>query len=142
MFYNIMLHAHSGLRWLVLIALIIALFQTFSRRGTAGQTMETKSALFTLILTHLQLIVGIILYVISPRVTFGANTMSDSIFRFVTMERVVGMVSAIVLITLGYSKAKKAELPFNKVFNYYIIAFILILIFIPWPFRAWGARWF
>src|SRR5699024_6797813 len=136
MFYNIMLHAHSGLRWLVLIALIIALFQTFSRRGTAGQIMETKSALFTLILTHLQLIVGIILYVISPKVTFGANTMSDSIFRFFTMEHFVGMVIAVVLITLGYSKAKKAELPFNKVFNYYIIAFIFILILITCNLRS------
>src|SRR5699024_5958951 len=99
-------------------------------------------ALVTLILTHLQLIVGIILYVITPTVTFGANTMSDSIFRFFTMEHFVGMDIAVVLINLGSSKAKKAELPFNKVFNYYIIAFILILIFIPWPFRALGAGWF
>lgn len=140
--YNILLHIHSGLRWLVLIALVIALFQTFSRRGTSGSIMETKSVLVTFILTHLQLLVGVILYFISPKVVFGANTMSDSILRFFTVEHVAGMLIAIVLITMGYSRAKKAELPFNKAFNYYIAAFILILISIPWPFRALGAGWF
>ncbi|MCW9708675.1 cytochrome B [Fodinibius salsisoli] len=140
--YNILLHTHSGLRWLVLIALIVALFQTFSRRGTTGSIMETKSVLFTFILTHIQLLVGLILYFISPKVVFGANTMSDSLFRFFTVEHLVGMLIAIVLITLGYSKAKKAEKPFNKAFNYYIAAFILILLSIPWPFRELGAGWF
>src|SRR5699024_12313616 len=115
MFYNIMLHAHSGLRWLVLIALIIALFQTFSRRGNAGQILETKSALFTLILTHLQLIVGIILYVINPKLTFGANTMIYIIFRFFTMDNFVNMINALLLISLPYSNAKLVELPFNNV---------------------------
>lgn len=140
--YNILLHAHSGLRWLVLIALIIALFQTYTRRGTTGNIMETKSVLITFILTHVQLLVGLILYFISPKVMFGANTMSNSMLRFFTVEHFAGMIIAIVLITMGYTKAKKAELPFNKAFNYYIAAFILILISIPWPFRELGAGWF
>ncbi len=140
--YNILLHTHSGLRWLVLIALIVALFQTFSRRGSTGSIMETKSVLYTFILTHIQLLVGLILYFISPKVVFGANTMSNSLFRFFTVEHLVGMLIAIVLITLGYTKAKKADQPFNKAFNYYIVAFILILISIPWPFRELGAGWF
>lgn len=142
MFYNILLHAHSGLRWLVLIALIAALFQTFSRRGTSGSIMETKSVLFTFILTHLQLLVGLILYFISPKVVFGADTMSNSLFRFFTVEHALGMLIAIILITMGYTRAKKAELPFNKAFNYYIAAFIIMLISIPWPFRELGAGWF
>lgn len=140
--YNILLHAHSGLRWLVLIALIVALFQTYTRRGTTGNIMETKSVLITFILTHIQLLVGLILYFISPKVMFGANTMSNSMLRFFTVEHFAGMIIAIVLITMGYTKAKKAELPFNKAFNYYIAAFILILISIPWPFRELGAGWF
>ncbi|MBN2731433.1 MAG: cytochrome B [Balneolaceae bacterium] len=140
--YNILLHAHSGLRWLVLIALIIALFQTYTRRGTTGNIMETKSVLITFILTHVQLLVGLILYFISPKVIFGANTMSNSMLRFFTVEHFIGMIIAIVLITMGYTKAKKADLPFNKAFNYYIAAFILILISIPWPFRELGAGWF
>jgi hypothetical protein len=140
--YNILLHTHSGLRWLVLIALIAALFQTFSRRGSTGSIMETKSVLFTFILTHLQLLVGLILYFISPKVIFGSDTMSNSMLRFFTVEHALGMIIAIVLITLGYSKAKKAELPFNKAFNYYIAAFIIMMASIPWPFRALGAGWF
>lgn len=140
--YNILLHAHSGLRWLVLIALVIALFQTFSRRGTTGSIMETKSVLFTFILSHIQLLIGLILYFISPKVVFGADTMSNSLIRFFSVEHLAGMLIAIVLITMGYTQAKKAELPFNKAFNFYIAAFILILISIPWPFRALGAGWF
>ena len=140
--YNILVSSHSGLRWLLLIALIVALVQTFSRRGTSGSIMETKSVLVTFILTHIQLLIGLVLYFISPKVVFGANTMSDSIFRFFTVEHLLGMLIAVVLITMGYTKAKKAEQPFNKAFNYYIAAFILILISIPWPFRALGAGWF
>lgn len=142
MFYNILLHAHSGLRWLVLIALIAALYQTFVRRGTSGSIMETKSVLYTFILTHLQLLVGLILYFISPKVVFGGDTMSNSLYRFYTVEHLLGMIIAIALITLGYVKAKKTERPFNKVFTYYMIALIIILISIPWPFRELGAGWF
>lgn len=140
--YNFLLHAHSGLRWLVLIALVVALFQTFSRRGTSGNIMETKSVLFTFILSHIQLLLGIILYFISPKVIFGGDTMSNSLIRFFTVEHLIGMLIAIILITMGYIKAKNAELPFNKAFNFYIAAFILILISIPWPFRELGAGWF
>lgn len=140
--YNILIHAHSGLRWLVLIAIIVALVQTFMRRGTTGSIMETKSVLITFILTHVQLLIGLILYFISPKVIFGANTMSNSMLRFYTVEHLVGMLIAITLITLGYTKAKKADLPYNKAFNYYIAAFIIILVSIPWHFRELGAGWF
>ncbi len=140
--YNFLVHAHSGLRWLVLIAIIVALIQTFMRRGTTGNIMETKSVLITFILTHVQLLIGLILYFISPKVIFGANTMSNSMLRFYTVEHLVGMLIAIVLITVGYSKAKKADLPYNKAFNYYIAAFIIMLVSIPWPFRELGAGWF
>lgn len=142
MFYNILLHLHSGLRWLVLIALIVALIQTFLKRGTQGNIKETKSVLFTFIFTHLQLLVGIILYFLSPKVVFGAQTMSNMLNRFFTVEHAFGMIIAIVLITLGYIKAKKAELPYNKTFNYYLVAFLIMMVSIPWPFRALGAGWF
>lgn len=142
-FYNILVSAHSGLRWLLLIALVIAVFQSFSKRGKFGEIKETKSVLITLILTHLQLLAGLLLYFISGKVQFGGNTMSNSVIRFFTVEHSLMMIIAVVLITVGYSKAKKAPKPFKIVFNFYLLALILILVAIPWPFRtALGAGWF
>lgn len=142
-FYNILVSAHSGLRWLLLIALVIAVFQSFSKRGRFGEIKETKSVLITLILTHLQLVVGLLLYFISSKVQFGGNTMSNSVIRFFTLEHSLMMIIAVVLITVGYSKAKRAPKPFKIVFNFYLLALILILAAIPWPFRAaLGAGWF
>lgn len=142
-FYNILVSAHSGLRWLLLIALVIAVIQSFSKRGKFGEIKETKSVLITLILTHLQLLAGLLLYFISGKVQFGGNTMSNSVIRFFTVEHSLMMIIAVVLITVGYSKAKKAPKPFKIVFNFYLLALILILVAIPWPFRtALGAGWF
>lgn len=141
-FYNILTHAHSGLRWLVLIALFIAISQTFAKRGKFGNIGETKAVLITFILTNLQFLVGLILYFISQKVQFGANTMSNDIIRFFTVEHTLMMFIAVALINIGYSKSKRATKPFNVSFNFYLIALILILISIPWPFRNLGGQWF
>lgn len=142
-FYNILVSAHSGLRWLVLLLLILAIFQTFSRRGKFGDIKETKSVLIALIFTHLQFLTGLVLYFISPKVQFSSATMGSSVLRFFTMEHVLLMIIAIVLITMGYSRSKRAPKPFNVAFNFYLIALVLILVGIPWPFReTLGAGWF
>jgi len=66
--YNGLLHAHSGLRWLVLLFLLVALFKGIS--GWMGEKEYTegdrKMALFALIFTHVQLLLGIVMYYISP----------------------------------------------------------------------------
>lgn len=142
-FYNILVSAHSGLRWLVLIFLFIALFQTFTKRGKFGDIKESRFVLLTLIFTHIQLLAGLILYFISPKVQFGGSTMGSSVLRFFTVEHSLLMIIAVILITMGYSRAKRSTKPFNVAFNLYLIALILILIGIPWPFReALGAGWF
>jgi len=142
-FYNILVSAHSGLRWLVLIFLLIALYQAFTKRGKFGDIKETPFVLIALIITHIQLLAGLILFFISPKVQFGGSTMSSSVLRFFTVEHSLLMIIAVILITMGYSRAKRSTKPFNVVFNLYLIALILILIGIPWPFReALGAGWF
>lgn len=138
-----MVSAHSGIRWLLLIFLVVAVFQTFSRRGKFGDIKETKTVLIAFIFTHLQLLLGLILFFLSPKVQFGGSMMSNSLYRFFTIEHLLLMLIAIILITVGYSRSKKAPKPFNVAFNFYFIALILILIGIPWPFRdALGAGWF
>lgn len=145
--YNGLVHAHSGLRWIVLLLLILAVGIAFRKVRSKSNYSESdrKIALFTLIGVHLQLVIGLVLYFISPKVEFFAGIMKDPVFRFYTVEHITLMLIAIVLITMGYSKAKRrdtAEGKFRAVGTYYGIGLLLILISIPWPFRGLGAGWF
>ncbi|MEP2772760.1 MAG: cytochrome B [Fulvivirga sp.] len=144
--YDILRHAHSGLRWLVLIALLVAIVSAFSKKGKSPYTAgDKKLALIALIFTHLQLVIGFILYFISPKVVFDGAAMKDSVLRFYLVEHMALMLVAIVLITIGYSKAKRLtddSKKFAKIGWFYLIGLILILISIPWPFRNLGGSWF
>ena len=95
---------------------------------------------------HTQLLIGLILYFISPRVSFAAGWMKDAALRFYGMEHLAGMIIAIALITIGYVKSKKGTGPqeiYKRIKLFYIIGLILILASIPWPFRAnLGGAWF
>ena len=138
-----LLHSHSGLRWVLLILLVATIFSVAGKRnGKVPFTAQDKKlSLFTLIATHLQAVLGLFLYFISMKVEFSGNTMSNPVFRFFTMEHTLMMLIAIILITLGYGKAKKGNA--NGVFWYYLIALVVILVAIPWPFRtALNAAWF
>ena len=152
--YQILQHAHSGLRWLVLIALIAAIINAFNKKSKISHidksdvsftSKDKMFGLFALIFTHIQLILGLVLYFISPLVQFSSGTMKNSVLRFYTVEHITLMVIAIVIITVGYSKAKRIEedaKKFKTIGVYYLIGLILILISIPWPFRNLGAGWF
>ena len=131
-----LLHSHSGLRWVLLILLVTTIFSVMGKRnGKVPFTAQDKKlSLFTLIAAHLQALLGLTSYFFSTKVEFSANTMSNPTFRFFTMEHTLMMLIAIILITLGYGKAKKGNA--NGVFWYYLIALVIILVAIPWPFRA------
>src|SRR5690625_6735094 len=77
-FYNILVSAHSGLRWLVLIFLLIALYQAFTKRGKFGDIKETPFVLIALIITHIQLLAGLILFFISPKVRSEEQRLNSS----------------------------------------------------------------
>lgn len=141
--YEGLLHAHSGLRWIVLILIIINIFNAIG--GLTGNKIFTskdkKLSFYALIFTHIQALLGLALYFMSPKVQFSGNTMSNSMLRFFTMEHTLMMLIAIVLVTIGNRMAKSGRV--KAVFWYYFIALIIILAAIPWPFRAeLGSGWF
>jgi hypothetical protein len=143
--YTGLVHMHSGLRWIALVLLIAAVFIALSRwQGRNGYTDgNRKLYLFTLISIHLQLVIGLILYFISPKVNF--SMISDKLYRFYTVEHLTGMLIAIVLITIGYSRSKRASDPTTKqrlIAIFYGLGLLLILAMIPWPFRNLGAGLF
>lgn len=148
MLNNILQHAHSGLRWVVLILLLWSVFAAFQgrRSGASFTESDRKRGLFTMLSAHIQLLLGLLLYFMSPYVKFGGDVMKDSLLRFYTVEHISLMVIAIVLITLGYTKAKGAtdnRAKFQAHFLYFLIALLLILVSIPWPFReGLNGNWF
>lgn len=143
-------HLHSALRWLIIILLLATIVDSLIRMYRPFKENERKLALFTLIAMHIQLLTGLVLYFISPamRGFFAAgDIMKNSVARFFVVEHLMGMVLAVVLVTVGYSKAKKQAESWAKhkmLFYYYFFAFIIILLSIPWPFRQAGANlgWF
>ncbi len=143
--YKMLLHAHSGLRWLVLLFLVLAIATAWSNWSKKADYPAGKMPLLGLIFTHVQLVLGFILYFISPKVQFASGVMKDSMLRFYTVEHISLMLIAIVLITMGYSKAKRQTEKargHKTIYTFYLIGLILILASIPWPFRNLGAGWF
>ncbi len=141
--YPALLHFHSGFRWIVLILIIVNIINAlggFSGKKVFG-VRDKKLSLFALISTHLQVLLGLGLYAISPKVQFSGSTMSNSVLRFFTMEHTLMMLIAVILVTIGHRMVKSVN--FKKVFWYYFIALVVILAAIPWPFRAaLGGNWF
>lgn len=144
---NILRHAHSGIRWIVLILLIVAIVNAYTKwkSGKLVSDKDKKINLFTLIFSHIQLLLGLVLYFTSPKVVFAAEAMKNSAQRFFLVEHIAMMIIAIILITIGHSRSKKAATntsSFKTVFWFYLIALVLILVSIPWPFQSYGASWF
>lgn len=133
-------HLHSGLAYLALLALVIifiyALIGALSNRQFTEK--DRKIALVGFILAHLQLLIGLVLYFVSPvgfSLLTGGGAMSDSAARLTALEHPLINILAIVLITIGYSRAKKfgeSRARFRSIYMLYAIGLVLILSRIPW----------
>ena len=139
--YEILQKAHSGWAYLVLLALFIAMLNSIfgmnSRREF--EPKDKRFALLALIATHLQLVFGLILYLVSPLGLASLGQMSDSSLRLTSLEHPLINLIAIALITVGWSKHKKGQenhAKFKAIAIFYGIGLLLILSRIPW------ALWF
>ncbi|MFN9116010.1 MAG: hypothetical protein ACK5XN_38680 [Bacteroidota bacterium] len=139
--YEGLLHLHNALRWIILILLLVALIQAFTKKEGL-----LKTSLWLLITAHITLLLGLFQYFNSKAVGFQmiermggmANVMKDSMARFWVIEHISAMILAIVLITLARGKSKKQL--YKKAALLYVIALLLILAAVPWPFREAVAR--
>src|SRR3990170_25860 len=107
--YTGLLHAHGLLRYFILIALLVVIIKALIglvNKQPYGK-WDNKLGLYLFIFTHMQLLVGLIIYVVSPFVKFGPDTMSDKATRYWTVEHVVAMLVAVVLITLARTTSKR-----------------------------------
>ena len=137
-------HLHSFLPYLLLTVLLFAFVRSvIAYRGQHSHSEgHRKNGLILLILAHTQLLIGGILYFVSPMSTSGLNnlgaSMKDPTLRLYTLEHPLMMILAIVLITTAYSKSKKdisSHLKHKIKSIYFGLALVLILSRIPWS--AW-----
>ncbi|ALM08657.1 hypothetical protein SB49_13200 [Sediminicola sp. YIK13] len=140
--YEIIQSLHSYLGYIVLIILILAVVNAisglFSNR-IFNLEKDFRISLFALILTHIQLLVGLILYFVSANGLKAIQTVGmgglNSAARLLAVEHPFINIIAVVLITIGWSKHKKvmeAKKKFKTISIFYGLGLVLILSRIPW----------
>ena len=142
--YETVQFIHSYWAYLVLFMLLIASFNAIIGFASNREYSATnfRLALFTLIVSHIQLLIGIVLYLTPGNLSrFDAGmseVMNSDTLRLYLVEHPLMMILAIVLITIGYSKHKKkltSRPKFKMLAIFYGLAFVVVLTRIPWS--AW-----
>tara|TARA_R110000868_G_scaffold301045_2_gene561482 strand:- start:427 stop:867 length:441 start_codon:yes stop_codon:yes gene_type:complete len=140
--YEIIYSLHSIFAYAVLGILIVAVINAIM--GLMGNKMFTlekdfRISLFALILAHLQLLVGLILYFVSPKglgaiQEFGMGGLTSAT-RLLAVEHPFINIIALIFITIGWSRHKKlmeAKRKFKTIAIFYGIGLVLILSRLPW----------
>ncbi len=138
--YTGLQHTHSGLAYLALLALVLVIIWALvgALSGREFQEKDRKIALVAFILCHIQLLVGLILYFVSPlgySLLAGGGAMADATARLTALEHPLINILAIVLVSVGFIRAKKLEsstAKFRSIYMMYAIGLVLILSRIPW----------
>lgn len=138
--YTGLQHTHSGLAYLALFALVLVIIWALvgALSGRDFQEKDRKIALIAFILCHIQLLVGLILYFVSPlgfSLLAGGGAMADATARLTALEHPLINILAIVLVSVGFIRAKKLEsstAKFRSIYMLYAVGLVLILSRIPW----------
>ena len=128
--YTGLFAAHSGVRYLVLLLLIAVIIK--SLMGFLGkkpfEKVDNILSLLLLIFTHIQFLLGLVLYFVSDIVKFNDQTMSDKMTRYWTVEHTTGMLIAVVLITIARSTSKRMSDPVAKHKRLFIFNTIALIV--------------
>lgn len=137
---------HSYWAYLVLALLIVSVITAIIGYSQNKQFTykNLRIFLFTLIVSHIQLIIGLIAYYVSAyydtmRAVGMGEIMKMKEARLLLVEHPLMMILAVVLITIGWSKHKKKTTDtsrFKTIAIFYGIALLLVLSRIPW------SQWF
>jgi hypothetical protein len=151
--YAYLLALHSLLRWIILLFLLIAIVRHLSGMNKKALVNNTDRRVDLILMTiaHITFLVGLYQWIRGP---WGLKliqnigmkpVMENDTYRFFAIEHMTGMLIAIILITIGRGKVKRAVdwKAHKKAFWLFLIALIIILASVPWPFRDAVARpWF
>ena len=135
--YNGLVHLHNLLRWIILVLLVLSVYQSFTKN-----TALRKTSLWLMIASHLTLLLGLFQW-LNGSVGLGMldeqgfdGVMANPVSRFWVVEHLTGMVIAIILVSIARGRAKYLNYKGSRWF--YVAALLIILVSIPWPFRAAG----
>ncbi|HQF47937.1 hypothetical protein C3L50_08135 [Flavobacterium alvei] len=134
--YEIIQKLHSGWAYLAVLLVVIAVINSIIGLVSKKEYKDTdkKIGLYALGAIHTQVVIGILVYFVSPLGLSGFS-MSDSALRLTSMEHPLMNIIGIVLMTIGWVKHKKqesSESKFKTVTIYYGLGLLLILSRIPW----------
>jgi heme A synthase len=143
MVYSTIQFIHSYWAYLVVVVVVLATINAVHGHFTKKEYSykDFRLSLFALIVSHIQLLIGLVLYFLSPLgfqsiLDEGmAVVMKDSFLRLYAVEHIIVMILSIVFITIGYSKHKKkltSSPKFKTLALFYTIALVLLLSRIPW----------
>lgn len=145
--YSTLQALHSYWAYLVFIILVIATFNAIYKliAGKEFSAFDFRISLFTLIVSHIQLLIGIVLFFVNDYLSIikesGMGTvMKNAGLRDKIIEHPTTMIIAVVLITVGYSKHKKkltSKPKFKMLAMFYTLALLLVIAKIPW--QTWLA---
>lgn len=137
--YNSVLELHSYIAFAVLVFLLIAALNAFMGLSAKRPFLkkDRQIALIALIFAHIQLVIGIVLFFVTPQ---GkglpiAEIMHDGHLRKILVEHPVTNIIALVLITIGWSRHKRLvddKAKFKSIGWMYLIGLILLLSMIPY----------
>jgi len=141
--YSYILTLHSYLAFIVLLVLIYAVINALSgwksNKAIFDMGKDLRLSLFALILSHLQLLIGLILFFVSPNGLEALQLQGmgglSSMARLLAVEHPFVNILALVFITIGWSKHKKlmeAHKKFKTIGIFYAIGLLILLSRIPW----------
>ncbi|MCO5232712.1 MAG: hypothetical protein LC105_10545 [Chitinophagales bacterium] len=127
-------HLHSTLAILVILALLLSIIYAFISKPINEKVR--KIAKISMIILHIQFLVGLILYFISPLGFFALSraSMSNSESRFFFLEHPFVGLLAVITVTIGHAKLKRSDdsSASKAILLYYGIGLLLILSRVPW----------
>ena len=135
--YTFLQKFHSGWAYVALLLLVIAVANAIIG-ATSKKEFTPKDRLISLlglIGIHVQLLIGLILYFVSPLGSDSLGNMKDAAVRLTSLEHPLINIIGIILITVGWSKHKKkntSTAKFRTISVFYGIGLLLILSRIPW----------
>ena len=136
-----LLVTHGLFRWLVLSVALYAVLRMTIGLATARPWTEDdrKAGVFFTIAMDVQLLFGVVLFLVSPLVRQGMSdvpaAMKDASVRFFLAEHPVFMVLAVALAHLGSVLSRRGptdRVKFVRGALGYVLAFGLLLAGIPW----------
>ena len=141
MYYDVIKTVHSYWAFLVIIILTLIVINSIIAKfsGRAFNTKDLRLSLFGLIFSHIQLLIGLILYFTSPWFDqfyqIGIDILKNAESRLYLIEHPLINIVAIIFITLGWSLHKRqldSSKKFLRIGMFYGLGLIFLLSRIPW----------